>query len=141
MEENLKESLRSQIEKDLDLLGQHKSGSEEHERLTKEICALTKSLDDLNRSELDAFDKQERREADSKKNQQLYELEVQKQKVDWKRWGLDVLKVAITGGIGWIFYTYNQRKLLEYEETGRVNSDTGRQGTRLPNPLSLFKGK
>lgn len=141
MEEELKEKLRDQITESLNLLKKEKPGSEEHERLSKEIVSLTQALDRLNQSEQEAWDKQERREADAKKNQQLYELEVSKSKIDWKRWGLDVLKVMIPGCIGWLFYSYNQNKLLKYEEEGRVTSDTGRQGTRLPNPFNFFKNR
>ena len=139
MEEELRESLKEQIEKDLELLKKEQPGSEEHERLNKEIVSLTESVNKLNQTEMDSWDKQCRREADEKNKQQIYELEVQKSKVDWKRWGLDMVKVLVPGLIGWMFYTANQEKLLKYEEEGRVTSDTGRQGTRLPNPFTFFK--
>lgn len=139
MEEELREDLRAQITYDLGLLKQQEPGSEEHERLSKEIVSLTQAVDRLNQTEMDTFDKQERRIADEKNKQQLYELEVQKSKIDWKRWGLDMVKVLVPGLVGWMFYTANQEKLLKYEEEGRVTSDTGRQGTRLPNPFTFFK--
>lgn len=139
MEEDLKEELRNHIIRDLAYIEQLDPGSEEHERLTKEINTLTSSLDRLNQTEMDSWDKQCRREADEKNKQQIYELEVQKSRIDWKRWGLDMVKVIIPGVIGWVFYTANQEKLLKYEEEGRVTSDTGRQGTRLPNPFNFFK--
>ena len=139
MEEEVREELRNRILQDLADLENLEVGSEEHERLTKEINSLTASLDRLNQTEADAFDKQERRDADTKNKQQLYELEVQKSRIDWRRWGLDMIKVLVPGVIGWVFYSANQEKLLKYEEEGRVTSDTGRQGTRLPNPFTFFK--
>lgn len=139
LEEELEQSLRERIDKDLALLERAEPGSEERERLNKEVVSLTESLNKLNQTEMDTFDKQERRMADERNKQQLYELEVKKSKIDWKRWGLDMIKVLTPLLITWGFYTANQEKLLKYEEEGRVTSDTGRQGTRLPNPFTFFK--
>lgn len=139
MEEELRDDLRAQITYDLGLLKQQKPGSEEHERLSKEIVSLTQALDRLNQSEVEAYDRQERRESERDNKEKLYELEVQKSKIDWKRYSLDLVKVLVPGLVGWMFYTANQEKLLKYEEEGRVTSDTGRQGTRLPNPFTFFK--
>lgn len=139
MEESLKEELRNQITNDLKLLKQQKAGSEEHERLSKEIVSLTQALDRLNQSEIEAYDKQERRESERDNKEKLYNLEVIKSKIDLKRWGLDMVKVLVPVLITWGFYSANQEKLLKYEEEGRVTSDTGRQGTRLPNPFTFFK--
>lgn len=140
MEEvGLKETICDELADQFEALGKVSKGSDEAEKITKDICSLVQVLDKLEQTEIDAYDKEERRKADKEKNQQMHDLEVKKSKLSWDRVLFEFGKIIIPGLIGWGFYAANQEKLLKYEETGRLTTDAARQGVRLPNPFSFFK--
>lgn len=136
MEESVREQLREALDQRFKRLGQTKPGSEEEETLVKEIQSLVSALDRLNQTDFDYYDKQERREIDREKNKSLNDLEKEKAKFDWKRAGFEVVKIVVPGMIGGGFYLLAQKRVLKFEEVGRIVSSAGHD-LHLPN--SLFK--
>ena len=136
MEEELKERLREALEIKFQDLDRAKPGSEEEETIVKEIQTMVDALNKLNQTSNDAWDKQERRDIEREKNQSLNDLERDKAAFDWKRAGFEVVKIVTPGAIGGAFYLLAQKRLLKFEEVGRIMSSAGHD-LHLPN--SLFK--
>lgn len=138
MEDALKESLLDELAHQLELIGKLKPGSEEYEACMRGINDLTKSVNSLDQTEMDAFDKQERREADKVKNQQLLELEKQKSKLSWDRVTFEMAKIGVPLIGSGILYLIAQRNVFQFEETGRIVTTGGRE-LHLPNIWRWFK--
>lgn len=136
MEDELKERLRSALAIKFEDLDRAKPGSEDEETLVKEIQSLVDALNKLNQTEMDAFDKQERRDIERDKNKAQSDLEHEKAAFDWKRAGFEVVKIVLPGAIGGGFYLLAQKRVLKFEEVGRIMSSAGHD-LHLPN--SLFK--
>jgi len=138
MEESLKEGLLDELAHQLELVGNLSPGSDEYEACMKAINDLTKSINSLDQTEMDAFDKQERREADKVKNQQLFELEKSKAKLSWDRVGFEMAKIGVPLVGSGILYLIAQRRVFQFEENGRIVTTGGRE-LHLPNIWRWFK--
>lgn len=139
MEDALRETLRDELADQFEALGKISKSGEESERLVKNICALSKTLNELNQTEVDSEEKRKRREADLIKNQQMHDLEEKKSKLDWGRAGFEMAKIIVPAAGSWVFYRISLRDILKFEETGRIVSTGGRDGVRLPNIFNTFK--
>lgn len=139
MEEDLRERLRQEIDRQLSDLDGVSGGSEEEAMIIKNIATLTDQVNKLNQTEMDVFDKQERRIAETEKNQHMHDLEVEKSKLKIDRVLFEGGKIVIPGLLSWLFYSKTLDKILKYEETGRITTDGGRMASRLPNLFSFFK--
>lgn len=138
MNDDLKDALRVEIQNQIDSLNEIKSGSEEEERIYKNVCQLTDRIEKLDSLDAEISDREERREADAKRAKAQLELEREKSKLDWKRAAFEMAKVLVPGFIGGAFYLKAQERVLKFEETGRIVSSAGRD-LRLPNLFTFWK--
>ncbi len=75
----------------------------------------------------DSFDKQERRKIEEKKNADMIEVERSKQKITWGRAALEIGKVVAPLAISLIGYDIFQKRVIKFEETGRLVSSAWRE--------------
>jgi hypothetical protein len=139
MNEDLRNKIQKEIDHQIEDLGMVDGGSKEEQMICENICKLTDTLNRLDSTELDAFDKQERREAEKVKNRAAHALEVEKSKLKWDRVLFEGGKIVVPGILSWVFYNRALKTILKYEETGRITSDGGRMASRLPNPFGFMK--
>lgn len=106
-------------------------GKEEEERALKVIELLSKQIELHQRSASECYDKQERRRIDEEKNKMQAENEVAKMELTWKKMLFEMAKVLLPTGLSVVAYHVFQKRLLEFEETGRLTSSASR-GLNLP---------
>lgn len=138
MELELVEQLRNAIEDQEKQLKMVASGSEEEARIVKNICDLIAQLNKIDQLDLEAVDKEERRALDREKNEKMHELEIWKSTLNIKRAGFELIKIIVPGMIGGAFYLEAQKRVLKFEETGRIVTTAGRD-LRLPNLFTFWK--
>lgn len=127
MELDLKEALVDEIGNHLELINTVQKGSKEQQALVSDLTKLVDSVNELNKTEYEYYDKQERREIDREKNQALAELENKKSELGWKRVTFELAKVVIPSLISIGAYDLFQKRVLKFEETGRLVSTASRE--------------
>lgn len=125
--DNVKAGLVEEIAYHLEEIDKLSNGSQEQQRMVDDLQKLVDSLNKLNQADYDAYDKQERREIDRLKNQALYDLEKKKSELSWQRVTFEMAKIIVPTVISIGAYEHFQRRILEFEETGRINSTAGRE--------------
>lgn len=75
----------------------------------------------------DYYDKQERREIEKQKNEAQITVERDKQKLTWNRIGFEMAKVVVPTLMSIFAYDIFQKRILKFEETGRITSTAGRE--------------
>ncbi len=88
-------------------------------KMAELLIAADKNIDDY-------YDKVERREIERLKAKEMAEIERNKQKITWGRAALELAKVIAPVIVSMIGYNEFQKRLLKFEETGRVTSTAGR---------------
>lgn len=121
---NLMEEKLVEMMNELDTL---KEGSDEHKNLTSDICQLATKLTEATASEMDAFDKQEKRRIDEQKNKSMTEIEKEKAGFDWRKALTETLKVVLPSVISIYAYNEFQKRILKFEETGRLTTTASRE--------------
>lgn len=96
------------------------------EALTK-ATALTELLITADKDNYDYFDKEDRRRIEDEKNKAAAEIEREKSKLTWGRVGLEMGKVIAPMLMSLVAYNVFQKRVLKFEETGRINSTAGRE--------------
>lgn len=119
----VKERLESEIQRELELLETVNKGSKEEQVLVGDICKLTETIDRLNNTEWDFYDKQEKREIEKSRIQ----LDEKKSDLDWKRSVFEVVKIVLPSAITVLAYDRFQKRIMKFEETGRIVSTAGRE--------------
>lgn len=119
MNDETRELLEEKLIAMLNSLANLKPGSDEHQKLSSDIKVLASTLTEASASEMDAFDKQEKRRIDEQKNKKLEEIEVQKINTG-------LIKMAVEAVLGVCLTVYEWRKhrqelniIGKFEETGR----------------------
>lgn len=103
------------------------AGSKEgKEALTKSIH-LVELLITADKDNSDYYDKQERRRIEEERNKAQNETERDKQKLTWDRVGLEMAKVIVPLLVSFAGYNVFQKRVLKFEETGRISSTAGRE--------------
>lgn len=103
------------------------AGSKEgKEALTKSIH-LVELLITADKDNSDYYDKQERRRIEEERNKAQNETERDKQKLTWDRVGLEMAKVIVPLIVSLAGYNVFQKRVLKFEETGRISSTAGRE--------------
>ena len=125
--ENVKAGLIEEIAYHLEEIDKLSNGSQEQQRMVQDLNGLVAALNQLNQSEYERLDKEGRRKLDDKKNQALYELELKKSELSWKRVTFEMAKIIVPTIISIGAYDYFQKRVLEFEENGRINSTAGRE--------------
>ena len=127
MEVDLKEALVEEIQNHLDLINTVQKGSKEQQALVADLTKLVDSVNELNKTEYEYYDKQERREIDREKNQALAELESKKSELGWQRVTFELCKVIIPTLVSIGAYNVFQKRVLKFEETGRLVTTASRE--------------
>lgn len=136
--DDIQELLRDEISRQIFGLNKVEPGSEEESRIIKNVGELSDKLNKFNATDIEAEDKYERREIEKAKNDRLASLEEQKSKLDVKRAGFEMLKLIIPGMIGGAFYLEAQKRILKFEEFGRLTTSAGKD-LHLPNLFTFWK--
>lgn len=96
------------------------------EALTKSIH-LVELLITTDKDNADYYDKQERRRIEEERNKAANETERKKQELTWGRVGLEMAKVVVPLAVSFVGYNVFQKRVLRFEETGRITSTAGRE--------------
>lgn len=96
------------------------------EHLDKSI-RLVELLIDTDKNDCEYWDKQERRRIDEERNKAMNETERDKQRLTWGRVGLEMAKVVVPLFVSFAGYNVFQKRILKFEETGRLTSTASRE--------------
>lgn len=121
------EMLEESIEKRLKEIETLEPGSKERQAAVSDAKLLIAAMNETDSTMSDWTDKQEKRRIDENKNRQLAEIEAKKNSLDWKKTVLELLKVVLPTTISIIAYDQFQKRVLYFEENGRINSTAGRE--------------
>lgn len=96
------------------------------EALTKSIH-LVELLITTDKDNADYYDKKERRRIEEERNKAQNQTEREKQKLTWGRAAFEMAKVVVPMVGSLIGYNIFQKRVLKFEETGRITSTAGRE--------------
>ena len=99
---------------------------EGNEALAKSI-RLVELLITTDKDNADYYDKQERRRIEEERNKAMDATERKKQELTWGRVGLEMAKVVVPLVVSFAGYNVFQKRILKFEETGRLTSTAGRE--------------
>lgn len=99
---------------------------------------LLKAQNDADKNSTEYQDKEARIELEKEKAKEAAKLEREKLKIPWQRAALEIGKVTLPTVISLIAYGGYQRRVMKYEENGKVCSTAGRE-LHLPNPFKFGK--
>lgn len=119
--------LEGSLEKRLKEIETLTPGSKERQAAVQDVRALVSALNETDSTMADWTDKQEKRRIDEEKNRSMAEIEKAKSDLTWKKILLELGKILIPSCISVWAYDKFQKRLLAFEETGRVNSTAGRE--------------
>lgn len=104
---------------------------EGEERGLKIIELMSKQMDVHERTASEIYDKEERRRIDEERNKATAKTEAEKIQLTWKKVLFELAKVVIPTGLSIGAYHVFQKRLLQFEETGRLTSSASK-GLNLP---------
>lgn len=133
--DNVKAGLVEEIAYHLEQIDLLSNGSEEQEKMVSDLAKLVDALNKINQTEYNALDQLERRNLDKWKNEMLYELEQEKNRLRWDRVSFELSKILVPALISVFSYKYFQGRVLDFEENGRITSTAGRE-LHLPKFIS-----
>lgn len=103
------------------------AGSKEGKEALAKSLHLVELLINVDKDADDFHDKQERRRIEEERNKAQNETERDKQKLTWGRVGLEMAKVVVPLVVSFAGYNVFQKRVLKFEETGRISSTAGRE--------------
>lgn len=103
------------------------AGSKEGKEALVKSLHLVELLITTDKDNADYYDKQERRRIEEDRNKAMNETERDKQKLTWGRVGLEMAKVVVPLVVSFAGYNVFQKRVLKFEETGRISSTPGRE--------------
>lgn len=103
------------------------AGSKEGKEALAKSIHLVELLVTADKDNADYYDKQERRRIEEERNKAQNETERDKQKLTWGRVGLEMAKVIAPLVVSFAGYNVFQKRILKFEETGRISSTAGRE--------------
>ena len=124
---DLREGLETEVQRQLELINSVPKGSKEQAVITEDLTKLVGCIDRLNQTEYEFYDRQERREIDRKKNESMLELENKKSEIGFTRAVFELAKVIIPPVITLVAYDRFQKRIIKFEETGRLVSTAARE--------------
>lgn len=96
----------------------------------KEALARSNHLVELliatDKDNADYYDKEEKRRIEEERNKAMIQTERDKQKITWGRAALEMSKVVVPTVLTMIGYNVFQKRVMKFEETGRITSTAGR---------------
>lgn len=121
--EELREKLLEEIDRHLEMIRGLGDGSKEQAIAVEDLTKLVSQVNQLQSTEWEFYDKQERRELDKAKNETLAELEKQKSQITWQRVAFEIGgKVVLPAALTLGGYNLFQKRILKFEETGRLTT-------------------
>lgn len=124
---DLREGLETEVQRQLELINSVPKGSKEQAVIMEDLTKLVGCIDRLNQTEYEFYDRQERREIDRKKNESMLELENKKSEIGFTRAAFELAKVIIPPVITLVAYDRFQKRIIKFEETGRLVSTAARE--------------
>lgn len=128
MRDETYERLEASITDCLDDAYNYDPGSKERRMIFAEAMALVDRVKDIDRMNLEYYDKEDRRLIDRERNNMSIQIEETKQKIGWKRGLFEILKTM--GPIAAYIFAYGkfQGRLFNYEShNGRLTSTAGKE--------------
>lgn len=119
----LERAVQVQLEAIENLDTESKEGKDALMKSTRLVELLIAS----DRENLEYYDKEERRRIDEERNKAANETERKKQELTWGRVGLEMAKVVVPLMVSIAGYNVFQKRILKFEETGRISSTAGRE--------------
>lgn len=123
----LKDALLEEVAYHLEEIDKLGNGSKEQQAMVQDLKLLVDALNVINQNELNALNESERREIERIKNENLYELEKQKAGLGWQRVTFEMAKILIPSIISIAAYDYFQRRIIDFEENGRLTTTASRE--------------
>lgn len=123
----IREALETEVQRHLELIDSVPKGSKEQMVLVDDLSKLVNNIDRLNQTEYEFYDRQERRDIDRKKNESMLEIEKKKSEIGWARAVFELAKVTVPSVVTIIAYDRFQKRVLKFEETGRLVSTAARE--------------
>lgn len=93
----------------------------------RERSDLLDKLAAFDKNEIDEVDKKEKRQLERERNEDVTNVEYVKAQITWQRAALEIGKVVLPVVISMVGYNVFQKRVMVYEETGRVTSTAGRE--------------
>lgn len=103
------------------------AGSKEGKEALAKSIHLVELLITADKDNAEYYDKQERRRIEEERNKAQNETERDKQKLTWGRVGLEMAKVVVPLVVSFAGYNVFQKRVMKFEETGRITSTAGRE--------------
>lgn len=103
------------------------AGSKEGKEVLAKSIHLVELLITADKDNAEYYDKQERRRIEEERNKAQNETERDKQKLTWGRVGLEMAKVVVPLVVSFAGYNVFQKRVMKFEETGRISSTAGRE--------------
>ena len=111
----------------LDYLKDLENGCKEEGPVIADIRTFGNLLNEIDRERNDENDKWERRRIEETRNETNAELEREKHRLTVGKVVFELTKLAVPIVVGAKFYDGFQKRVMKYEETGRVSSTAGRE--------------
>lgn len=126
MKENIRSALEEFVVRTLQDAS-NENNAAERGYLISDACRLLDKLSEDEKLRLETLDKEERRNLEAMKNETLSEIEKEKAKISWKKVLFEMSKLLGPVIITMLGYDIFQRRILRFEETGRIASTAGRE--------------
>lgn len=127
MTEQTTSLLESVISENLEMLKETDHDNENRRKITAETCELLDRLTEAEGKQMEFWDKEDRRELEREKNESMVQIEQEKNVISKPKMILEIARIVVPVVVPMIAYGIYQKRLLEFEETGRVNSTAGRE--------------
>lgn len=114
---------------------QYEEDSQKRGDLLADSCKLLDKLSDDKKLDIEAEDKECRRILEEMKNNDQAEIEREKLKISWKKILPEILKILGPTVLTLFGYNVFQKRVLYFEEHGRISSTAGRE-LHLPKFLT-----
>lgn len=127
MQKETMEALEAQIMDSMENIQIHELGTSERNKAVAETCELLDRFNVAEQAQMEYWDKEDRRRIEEKRNEMTAELDREKNSLTNVKLALEIAKIVIPVIVPMIGYGIFQKRMLKFEETGRVNSTAGRE--------------
>lgn len=127
MKDETMKLLENVISKNLENLKDSDYDNENRKKIAGETCELLDRLNEAEGKQMEFWDKEDRRELEREKNESMVQIEQEKNVIPKSKMILEIARIVVPVVVPMIAYGIYQKRLLEFEETGRVNSTAGRE--------------
>ena len=119
--------LETAVQVQLERIGELDPETKEGKDALSKAISLVDQLITTDKNESDGYDKQERRRIEEERNKAADATERKKQELTWGRVTLEMAKVVVPLIISFVGYNVFQKRLMKFEETGRITSTAGKE--------------